>query len=52
MAFNPNELDSSGWRVIGLSAKQASVMLKIRDERGGFKSARTQKTKDDLLHLS
>ena len=53
MAFNPNELDSSGWRVIGLSAKQASVMLKIRDERGGFKSKRElKKTKDDLLHLS
>lgn len=38
VAFNPNELDSAGWRSIGLSPKQAQVMVRIRNERNGFKS--------------
>ena len=38
IAFNPNDLDSTGWRNIGLSPKQAQVMVKIRNERNGFKS--------------
>lgn len=38
--FDPNELDSAGWRTIGLSPKQAAVMVRIKEERGGFKSKR------------
>ncbi|MFT4681778.1 MAG: competence protein ComEA [Flavobacteriales bacterium] len=38
VAFNPNSLDSLGWRELGLSSKQAQVMVKIRNERQGFKS--------------
>lgn len=36
--FNPNDLDSADWRKIGLSPKQSAVMVRIREERGGFKS--------------
>lgn len=38
--FNPNDLDSAAWRKIGLSPKQAAVMVRIKEERGGFKSKR------------
>ncbi|MFT4526222.1 MAG: competence protein ComEA [Bacteroidia bacterium] len=38
VAFNPNALDSLGWRELGLSPKQAQVMVRIQKERNGFKS--------------
>ena len=38
VAFDPNQLDSLGWRNLGLSPKQAQVMVRIRNERNGFKS--------------
>lgn len=38
VAFDPNQLDSLGWRNLGLSPKQAQIMVRIRNERNGFKS--------------
>lgn len=41
--FNPNELDTSAWVMLGLSHKQASSVIKYRNIIGGFYS------KEDLL---
>lgn len=36
--FNPNQLDTSGWMLLGLSPKQASSVIKYRNAIGGFYS--------------
>lgn len=37
--FNPNDLDEEGWQQLGLSEKQAIVVINIRNRMGGFKNA-------------
>lgn len=49
--FNPNELDSAGWRNLGLSPKQSQVMVRIRNERGGFKSKQELERINMLNHV-
>lgn len=50
-AFDPNALDSLGWRELGLSPKQAQVMVRIRIERNGFKSKRELEKINMLNHV-
>ncbi len=36
--FDPNALDEAGWQQLGLSEKQASAVVKLRNRKGGFKN--------------
>jgi DNA uptake protein ComE-like DNA-binding protein len=51
VAFDPNKLDSIGWRNLGLSPKQSQVMVRIRNERNGFKSKRELQKINMLDHI-